>query len=545
MRKMLACVSLAALLASGCDFVKVSGGGGESSGQVVQVDPKAVTPADLKAAVSDPRVKKFYEGRGWQAVWTGERAEQLTGAFEDAARHAIDAKSYAEQSTKGASAAEREAGLTLAAIEYGQALATGAVDPRKLFEVYTVPMSKADVVGGLGKAVEQGGVRQWLASLAPQDAEYKALSDAYLAYRQKAGQERRAAVAPGEQIRPGKKDPRVAQIRDGLRANGYLAAAPAAPPAGDAKAKEGKAKAAAPAAAGDVYGAEMVAAVKKVQADYGIEADGVIGNSTIEALNTGARDRARILAVNLERRRWLDRAPPATRIDVNTAAAELHYYKDGAEKDRRRVVVGQPDWETPELGSPIARLVANPPWTVPESIAKEEILPKARPMAKENRHEERRWFSSGSEIGAGLVKFDMINDSDLPSRTPSRRFPSTQRHASPGLAVENAVEFARFSPGRRQARGFARRGDEEETPVELRQIRYDCSTQSYVDAAGSSFGRPLCWDDMLPPPSPAPFRRGSRPRSRYRAVVLPIEMGGTDCCGGDRVVLHASCRMSF
>ena len=40
----------------------------------------------------------------------------------------------------------------------------------------------------------------------------------------------------------------------------------------------------------------MVAAVKKVQADYGIEADGVIGNSTIEALNTGAKDRARILA---------------------------------------------------------------------------------------------------------------------------------------------------------------------------------------------------------------------------------------------------------
>ncbi|MGZ8296658.1 MAG: L,D-transpeptidase scaffold domain-containing protein, partial [Allosphingosinicella sp.] len=415
MRKILACVSLAALLAGGCDFVSTSGGGGGSSGPVVQVDPKAVTPADLKAAVSDPRVKKFYEARGWQAVWTGERAQELTAAFEDAARHAIDAKSYAENATKGASAAEREAGLTLAAIDYAQALATGAVDPRKLFEVYTVPMSKVDMTGGLGKAVEQGGVRQWLASLAPQDAEYKALSDAYLAYRQKAGQEQRAAVAAGEQIKPGKKDPRVAQIREGLRANGYLAAAePAAPAAGDPKAKEGKARTAAPAAAaGDVYGADMVAAVKKAQADYGIAADGVIGNSTIEALNTGARDRARILAVNLERRRWLDRAPPATRIDVNTAAAELHYFKDGAEKDRRRVVVGQPDWETPELGSPIARLVANPPWTVPESIAEEEILPKgAAYMAKENisMKNGRLVQAPGPKSALGLVKFDMIND---------------------------------------------------------------------------------------------------------------------------------------
>jgi murein L,D-transpeptidase YcbB/YkuD len=509
MRKILACVSLAALLAGGCDFVKTSGGGGGgSSGQVVQVDPKAVTPADLKAAVSDPRVKKFYEARGWQAVWTGERAQELTAAFDDAARHAIDAKSYAEQATKGASAAEREAGLTLAAIEYGQALATGAVDPRKLFEVYTVPMSRGDVTGGLGKAVEQGGVREWLASLAPQDAEYKALSEAYLAYRQKAGQERKALIAAGEQIKPGKKDPRVAQIREGLRANGYLAAAPAAPPSGDPKSKGEKAKAAAPAAAGDVYGADMVAAVKKVQADYGIEADGVIGNSTIEALNTGARDRARILAVNLERRRWLDRAPPATRIDVNTAAAELHYYKDGTEKDRRRVVVGQPDWETPELGSPIARLVANPPWTVPESIAKEEILPKgAAYMAKENivMKNGRLVQQPGPKSALGLVKFDMINDEQIYLHdTPSKAlFASTQRHASHGCSrVENAVEFARLlaqDDGKLEAFDKAM-ATKEETPVELSnkipvRLLYH---SAYLDGGRVVFRTdPYAWDDKV------------------------------------------------
>ncbi|HET9638663.1 MAG TPA: L,D-transpeptidase family protein [Allosphingosinicella sp.] len=502
MRKILACVSLAALLAGGCDFVN-SSGGGAGSGQPVQVDPKAVTPADLKAAVSDPRVKKFYEARGWQAVWTGERAQELTGAFEDAARHAIDAKSYVEHATKGASAAEREAGLTLAAIEYGQALATGAVDPRKLFEVYTVPMAKADVVGGLGKAAEQGGVRQWLAGLAPQDAEYKALSDAYLAYREKAGHENRAAVAAGEQIKPGRKDPRVAQIRDGLRANGYLAAEPAAPPAGDARAKAGKA-----AAGGDVYGPDMVAAVKKVQADYGIEADGVIGNSTIEALNTGARDRARILAVNLERRRWLDRAPPPTRIDVNTAAAELHYYKDGTEKDRRRVVVGQPDWETPELGSPIARLVANPPWTVPESIAKEEIIPKGEAyMARENivMKNGRLVQEPGPKSALGLVKLDMINDEQIYLHdTPAKAlFASTLRHASHGCSrVENAVEFARMlaqDDGKLEAFDKAL-ATKEETAVELSnripvRLLYH---SAYVDGGRVVFRTdPYAWDDKV------------------------------------------------
>ncbi|HEX8466971.1 MAG TPA: L,D-transpeptidase family protein [Allosphingosinicella sp.] len=507
MRKILACVSLAALLAGGCDFVNVSGGSA-SSGQIVQVDPKAVTPADLKAAVSDPRVEKFYQARGWQAVWTAERAQELTAAFEDAARHAIDAKSYAENATKGASAAEREAGLTLAALEYGQALATGAVDPRKLFEVYTVPMSRGDVTGGLGKAVEQGGVREWLASLAPQDAEYKALSDAYLAYRQKAAQERKTLIAAGEQIKPGKKDPRVAQIREGLRANGYLAGEQSpAPAAQDSKAKPGTAKAPA-ASAGAIYSADLVAAVKKVQTDYGIAPDGVIGNSTVEALNTGAKDRARILAVNLERRRWLDRAPPATRIDVNTAAAELHYYKDGSEKDRRRVVVGQPDWETPELGSPIARLVANPPWTVPESIAKEEILPKgAAYMAKENivTKNGRLVQQPGPKSALGLVKFDMINNESIYLHdTPSKAlFASTQRHASHGCSrVENAVEFARLlaqDDGKLEAFDKAM-ATKEETPVELSnkipvRLLYH---SAYVDGGRVVFrADPYAWDDKV------------------------------------------------
>ena len=518
MRKMLACVSLAALLATGCNVVSQGGGG---SGQTVKVDPKAVTAADLKAAVKDPRVKAFYEARAWQAAWTGELADELQGAFADAVRHAIDAKSFVEHATKGDSAAAREAGLTLAAIEYGQALATGAVDPRKIYEVYTVPMPKAEIVGGLNRAVEQGGLREWLASLAPQDAEYKALSDAYVAYRQKAGQERRAAVAPGEQIKPGKKDPRVAQIREGLRANGYLPAPPPQDPNSKAKA--------APAADSALYTPDMVAAVKKVQADYGIEADGVIGNSTLEALNTGARDRARILAVNLERRRWLERSPPATRIDVNTAAAELHYWKDGAEKDRRRVVVGQPDWETPELGSPIVRLVANPPWTVPESIAKEEILPKgAAYMAKENivMKDGKLVQEPGPKSALGLVKLDMDNKHQIYLHdTPAKAlFASTQRHASHGCTrVENAVEFARLlaqDDGKLDAFDKAL-ATGEETPVDLSsripvRLLYH---SAYLNGGRVVFRTdPYGWDDKLA----AALGLGGQVRPRVKTHVADI-----------------------
>ena len=71
--------------------------------------------------------------------------------------------------------------------------------------------------------------------------------------------------------------------------------------------------------------------------------------------------------VGPERMRWLDRSPPATRIDVNLASARLAYWRDGKLADTRKVVVGKPETETPQLGSPIYRLVANPTWTVPRS----------------------------------------------------------------------------------------------------------------------------------------------------------------------------------
>ncbi len=161
-------------------------------------------------------------------------------------------------------------------------------------------------------------------------------------------------------------------------------------------------------------------------------------------------ERARTLAVNLERRRWLEREPPATRIDVNTGAATLSYWRDGAIADRRRVVVGQPGNETPELGSPLYRLAANPTWTVPRSIEREEIAPRGDAYLARN-HMERRdgWIVqlSGPRNSLGLVKFDMQNDQEIYLHdTPAKAlFGQADRHASHGcVRVDDALGFARM-----------------------------------------------------------------------------------------------------
>ena len=72
--------------------------------------------------------------------------------------------------------------LTQAALKYAEALAHGYSDPTKIFEVYTIPRPSADVRQGLMQAIQKGDVAGWLNSLPPQTDEYKALSQAHLAF---------------------------------------------------------------------------------------------------------------------------------------------------------------------------------------------------------------------------------------------------------------------------------------------------------------------------------------------------------------------------
>ena len=502
MRHLLLSVSLAALLVAGCGENR----GGEAGGAVeaASIDKGRVTPEDLKAAVSDDGVKAFYAKRGWQPVWTEELAQQLEPAFADAERHAINPASYRKLAAEGATPAEREAGLTRAVLDYAEALAGGIVDPAGIYEVYEVPRAKVDVAAGLAAAVESGGVSAWLAGLAPSDPEYRALSDAYLSYRRSAASAKPVTpIAFGGKIEKGDRDPRVPLIVEALRANGYYQPAPAPAPAGGQKGAK-----AAPSAPADRYNAELAAAVSRLQSDYGINPDGIIGDDTIEALSIGPADRARILAVNLERRRWLERTPPQTRVDVNTAGAFLTYWRDGAQAHQARVVVGQPEWETPELGSPIVRLVANPPWTVPESIAEKEILPKgAAYMAKENivQKNGRLVQEPGPKSALGLVKFDMANKHQIYLHdTPAKAlFASSERHSSHGCArVEDALGFARLLAA---DQGLSEKFEEglasgKETGIDLKQkipVRLLYHT-AYWDGSRILFRTdPYGWDDKL------------------------------------------------
>ena len=320
--------------------------------------------------------------------------------------------------------------LVSAALKYASALANGYSDPTKLYEVYTIPRAKTDVRAGLQQALQNGNVAEWLNSLAPQTDEYKALSNAFLRYIKLADQPDQKPIPADKPIKPGARDPRIPAIVAVLRSGGYIP-----------EQQQGTAD---PVA----YTPALVAAVKQFQADSGTKPDGVLGKETIGALSAGPGYRARQLAVALERLRWLQRDPPKTRIDVNTAASFLDYWRDGQHVDHRKVINGEADKPTPQLQAPIVQLVANPAWRVPDGIAAKELADKSASWLVSNDYVQKdgKWIQeSGPKSSLGRVKFDMQDDEAIYLHdTPAKAaFGLPDRHRSHGcVRVENAVQFA-------------------------------------------------------------------------------------------------------
>jgi murein L,D-transpeptidase YcbB/YkuD len=313
--------------------------------------PPTVEAGALRGVARDPRVARFYAMRNWRPAWTAEAEAALRGAIGAADRHGLKPDDFLAPLARARTPEAREAALSLAALAYGEALARGRVDPARTERIYEIPRPNPDLAAGLDEALG-GDLRRWLDGLAPQDADYRALSQAYVA------------------------------------ANREVAAAR--------------------------------------------------GRATTEQ-----SDRVRTLAVNLERRRWLERTVAPTRIDVNTASTMLVYWRDGSVRDTRRVVVGSAgERATPSLATPMFQLVANPTWTVPKSIGM-----SARYMAR-NRivvRNGRRVQPSGPHNALGLVKFDLRNGHAIYLHdTPSKSlFQRDERHASHGcVRVHDALAFA-------------------------------------------------------------------------------------------------------
>ncbi|HEY1473306.1 MAG TPA: L,D-transpeptidase family protein [Pseudolabrys sp.] len=315
-------------------------------------------------------LQAYYHDFGGDLLWLGTpRAGALVARLQAAESDGLDAKDYpgkqlAELNTASAATDKRRLAIVelyfaAAFLEYASDLRVGRFLPNKVDPNFFIQDRSIDQLAALKSLAQAGDLDRFFAGWQPGRPDYGALRAALADYRALAAKGGWSSVALGPALRPGEGDPRVPAIRARLALTD-AAVAPAAP--GDPVA----------------YDDALVKAVERFQARQGLAADGVIGASTIVAMNVPVDDRINSIIVAMERLRWMPEDLGQQYLIVNIAGFELRRIDAGAIKERMAVVVGKPYHRTPVFSDRIRYVEFNPTWTVPPAIAVNEELPKLR-----------------------------------------------------------------------------------------------------------------------------------------------------------------------
>jgi L,D-transpeptidase YcbB len=125
----------------------------------------------------------------------------------------------------------------------------------------------------------------------------------------------------------------------------------------------------------EAYDAETVQALKAFQAASGLTVDGIIGQNTIAAFNSGNTEtRIQRLVYSMERLRWMPRDFGPRHVLVNAASFHTQVVEDGRTIWSSKVVVGKPENQTVFFSDEMDHVVFNPYWGVPGSIIVNEMV---------------------------------------------------------------------------------------------------------------------------------------------------------------------------
>lgn len=161
-------------------------------------------------------------------------------------------------------------------------------------------------------------------------------------------------------------------------------------------------------------------ALTDYQSKYGIRTTGQFDSATIASLTQESSETVKQLGMNMERIRWLERDFLDEFIWVNIPQMEVSYFENDSVTFNMRAVVGRLSRKTPTLDSKLSNIVFNPPWYVPPTILKQEVIPGI--MRRGGSYLARR----------GLVARDRRGRKINPSRINSKNYRRFSISQNPG-----------------------------------------------------------------------------------------------------------------
>ena len=354
--------------------------------------------------------------------------------------------------------------ISLSLLRYLHDLHYGRVSPQGInYNLKLREKKLIDLSALITTSLASGSIKQLPSLVEPKIPQYQKLKAALATYKLLAQKTATLQLHAEKSINPGDSLPQVQELQRFLIAVGDMQEL-----GSNSKSTQ--------------YTDKVVKGVKKFQLEHGLDADGVMGKGTIDALNVPLQNRVTQIELAMERLRWLPVFNSGPYIIVNIPAYQLWAFDDidqnNANITSMRVVVGKAlDHQTPVLMAEMRFIDFMPYWNVPYNIFKKELLPKLQQnpgyLEKENmelvatfaNESKSVTFNSssieqlkqgnlrirqrpGKKNALGRVKFMFPNKDDVYLHdTPSRSlFAKSRRDLSHGcVRVANPQGLAEFA----------------------------------------------------------------------------------------------------
>jgi murein L,D-transpeptidase YcbB/YkuD len=352
-------------------------GGGPAAGDETLHDRIAALQAAGSVQVQDVTLvardvlPEFYARRDFQPVWTdSRRVDGLLEAFAAAEADGLDPEDYfltrlremRPQERAGPPSADFDLLSTEALIRFAYHQRFGKVNPETMDPDWNFAREfapGADPVALFEALVAAPAPAAELAQKIPRGPWYRRLQQALSRYRAIAAAGGWPVVPDGPTLHAGDRDARVPVLRQRLIASEDL-------------------QAGASAGYAEMFDEPLADALRHFQSRHALAVDGVLGATTLAAINVPVSHRIDQLRMSLERARWVLESVPSDFVIVNIAGFQIGVVKSGGPIWSSRVVVGRDARQTPVFRGDMTYLVLNPTWTVPPTILRNDVLPKVK-----------------------------------------------------------------------------------------------------------------------------------------------------------------------
>lgn len=288
--------------------------------------------------------------------------------------------------------------LTDAYLKLAAHYLSGKIDPNIIKKDYNLNHDNLEIQKLLSELLSDDNLRQKLKEQLPKSDNYQYLKEKLYYYRDSGKIKSWPKISDGEILAEKASGERVGQLIKNLVARNYLNE--------NYLAKE------------YYFDENIKSAVIIFQRNNGLNTDGIVGKSTIKALNTSLDQRIKQIIINMERWRWLPEKLGEKYIYVNIADYNLKVYEYNEIIMEMKTIVGKEQRSTPVFSDKIKYLVLNPYWYVPESIAVEDKLPLIKEdidYLKDNNYSLFKYTGNNNleEIEAEDVDWEEVDEDNF------------------------------------------------------------------------------------------------------------------------------------